>query len=71
MATSTENVSDYTDGTAAPPDATQNLTIIGQQNYQTMLTILNNLATHNHIFYDDYTTVCDCQCDCNCSRGTL
>lgn len=71
MAQNSETVTDYADGTQPPADATKDVTIIGQQNYQTMLTILNNLATHNHIFYDDYTTVCDCQCQCNCNRGTL
>jgi len=39
--------------------------------FQQMLTVLESLATHNHIFYDDYTTVCDCQCQCDCHRGTL
>ena len=71
MATNTENVSDYVDSNQPPADATKDVTIIGQQNYQTMLTILQNLSTHNHIFYDDYTTVCDCQCQCNCNRGTV
>lgn len=39
--------------------------------YRQMLDILEELASHNHIFYDDYTTVCECQCQCACSRGTL
>mgnify|MGYP006271545207 CR=1 FL=1 len=45
--------------------------IISAATFQSMLNVLNELANHNHIFYDDYTTVCDCQCDCACSRGTL
>lgn len=39
--------------------------------YQEMLTILNDLVTHTHIFYDDYTTNCNCNCNTNCSRGIL
>jgi hypothetical protein len=39
--------------------------------YRQMLDILESLASHNHIFYDDYNTVCECQCQCACSRGTL
>jgi hypothetical protein len=39
--------------------------------FTTMLSVLSQLTSHNHVFYDDYTTVCDCQCDCDCSRGTL
>jgi len=39
--------------------------------YRQMLDVLEALASHNHIFYDDYATVCECQCQCACSRGTL
>lgn len=39
--------------------------------YLQMIDVLESLASHNHIFYDDYTTVCECQCQCACSRGTL
>jgi hypothetical protein len=39
--------------------------------YRQMLDVLEQLASHNHIFYDDYTTVCECQCACACGRGTL
>jgi len=39
--------------------------------FRNMLSVLESLASHNHIFYDDYTTVCECQCQCDCSRGTL
>ena len=39
--------------------------------FNDMLDVLEDLAGHNHIFYDDYTTVCECQCQCACSRGTL
>jgi hypothetical protein len=36
-----------------------------------MLNVLENLQSHNHIFFDDYTTVCECQCQCQCGRGTV
>lgn len=39
--------------------------------FQQMLNVLNDLVSHNHTFYDDYTTVCECQCACDCGRGTL
>lgn len=39
--------------------------------FRDMLTILEGLQNHNHIFYDDYTTVCECQCQCQCGRGTV
>lgn len=39
--------------------------------YQSMLNVLNELVSHTHIFYDDYSTACNCNCNCNCSRGIL
>jgi hypothetical protein len=39
--------------------------------FQNMLSILNELVSHTHIFYDDYSTACNCNCNCNCSRGIL
>jgi hypothetical protein len=36
-----------------------------------MAGVLQDLLSHNHTFYDDYTTVCECQCQCDCTRGTL
>lgn len=39
--------------------------------YRSMLDVLEDLITHDHIFYDDYTTVCECQCQCACNRGTI
>ena len=39
--------------------------------FRAMIDVLEDLAGHNHIFYDDYTTVCECQCQCACSRGTI
>lgn len=44
---------------------------ISADTFRQMLDVLENLASHNHIFYDDYNTVCECQCQCACSRGTL
>lgn len=44
---------------------------ISADTFRDMLDVLEDLAGHNHIFYDDYTTVCECQCQCACSRGTL
>jgi hypothetical protein len=38
--------------------------------YIQMLDVLEDLIGHNHTFYDDYTTVCDCQCQCGGGRGT-
>jgi hypothetical protein len=35
-----------------------------------MLNILENLTDHTHIFYDDYTSVCNCACQCQCGRGS-
>lgn len=39
--------------------------------YIQMLNILDELVSHTHIFYDDYTTACNCNCDCDCTRGIL
>ena len=36
-----------------------------------MLTILDNLTDHTHVFYDDYSTNCNCNCNCACGRGSL
>lgn len=76
MATySNEYLSNYTGPTPSPDVAYTGSagggTLITAQNYKNMANILNNLASHNHVFYDDYTTVCDCQCQCNCNRGTV
>lgn len=29
-----------------------------------MIEVLEELSSHSHIFYDDYSTVCQCQCQC-------
>ena len=63
--------------TSATLDVTTSTTAKGQGqqiaaiDFTTMLSVLSQLTNHNHVFYDDYTTVCDCQCQCDCSRGTL
>jgi hypothetical protein len=36
-----------------------------------MVDILEELASHTHIFYDDYSTVCQCQCQCGGGRGVV
>ena len=46
-------------------------TEITQQTFQEMLAILNELVSHTHIFYDDYSTACNCNCNCACTRGSL
>jgi hypothetical protein len=57
-----------TDTTVAAKAAGENITA---DTYRQMLDVLEALASHNHIFYDDYNTVCECQCQCACSRGTV
>jgi len=37
--------------------------------FQDMVEILRQMRRHTHQYFDDYTTVCECQCQCN--RGTL
>ena len=37
--------------------------------FRQMLNILKDMRNHTHQYFDDYTTVCQCQC--NCQRGTL
>lgn len=44
---------------------------IKASHFAEMISVLENLATHSHVFYDDYTTVCECQCQCACNRGIL
>jgi len=64
-----ENTSTTEVGTAVPAKAAgDNITA---DTYRQMLDVLEALASHNHIFYDDYNTVCECQCQFACSRGTL
>jgi hypothetical protein len=55
----------------AVPAATSAGNVITAASLAQMAGVLQDLLTHNHTFYDDYTTVCECQCDCACSRGTL
>lgn len=70
MATSNENVSNSGSNSPVPPAVAAGDPISATA-FQQMLTVLSDLAAHNHIFYDDYTTVCECQCQCACNRGTL
>lgn len=66
----TENLSTVTTATTVPNNKAINDTITADT-FKQMLDVLEQLASHNHIFYDDYTTVCECQCQCQCSRGTF
>jgi hypothetical protein len=64
-----ENTSTVDVGSDVPAKAAgDNITA---DTYRQMLDVLEALASHNHIFYDDYNTVCECQCQCACSRGTV
>jgi hypothetical protein len=64
-----ENTSTATVGSEVSAKATNDT--VTADTYRQMLDVLEALASHNHIFYDDYNTVCECQCQCACSRGTL
>jgi hypothetical protein len=64
-----ENTSQY--DVALDPNSKTSGDPISADTFRQMIDVLENLASHSHIFYDDYTTVCDCQCQCDCSRGTL
>ena len=37
--------------------------------YNQMVSILEELTDHTHVYYDDYSTACNCNCACN--RGTI
>jgi hypothetical protein len=58
-----------TTGRSAPANKAANQAITANT-YIQMLDVLEDLIGHNHTFYDDYTTVCDCQCQCGGGRGT-
>ena len=45
--------------------------LITTETFKQMLDVLESMQAHSHVFYDDYTTVCECQCQCQCSRGTF
>ena len=70
MATNNENTSTKTVDAPAVAEKSTGDTI-SADTFRDMLDVLEDLADHNHIFYDDYTTVCECQCQCACSRGTI
>lgn len=59
--------------TTVAPDATPVSTgqEIDEQTFKDMLAVLNELVSHTHIFYDDYSTACNCNCNCACTRGIL
>jgi hypothetical protein len=64
-----ENTSQADVGSDVPAKAADDT--ISADTFRQMLDVLEGLASHNHIFYDDYNTVCECQCQCACSRGTV
>lgn len=65
-----ENTSTSTTAATGPSDTSTGSTISAAK-YKEMVDVLEDLISHNHSFYDDYTTVCDCQCQCDCGRGSL
>lgn len=66
----TENLSTANTSTSAPASKNAGDTI-SADTFRQMIDVLDNLASHSHIFYDDYATVCECQCQCDCGRGTV
>lgn len=70
MATSSELTTSVS-VSATGASNTSNGSVISATTFNQMIDVLESLANHNHIFYDDYTTVCQCQCQCACSRGTV
>jgi hypothetical protein len=64
-----ENTSQADVGSDVPAKAADDT--VSADTFRQMLDVLEGLASHNHIFYDDYNTVCECQCQCACSRGTV
>ena len=70
MSDSIENLSSYTLSNAGAANVSTSNTIT-TTTFTQMIDVLEALANHNHIFYDDYTTVCQCQCQCACNRGTV
>jgi hypothetical protein len=65
-----ENTSQFDTGIATPAEKTAGDTV-SADTFRQMLDVLESLASHSHIFYDDYNTVCECQCACACGRGTV
>ncbi len=64
-------------GKPIPPSATPPLDnrMQGEQitaaKMNELVSKLEELLNHTHIFFDDYGTACNCNCNCNCTRGTL
>jgi len=65
-----EDVSIFTTGSTIPAQKAPGDTV-SADTFRQMLDVLESLASHSHIFYDDYNTVCECQCACACGRGTV
>ena len=66
-----ENISPATGITVPSITSTATGDVIKASHFTEMISVLENLVNHSHIFYDDYTTVCECQCQCACNRGIL
>ena len=46
--------------------------IVEDEVFKEMLSVLNDLTGHTHVFYDDYSTACNCNCNCTCCvRGMV
>lgn len=71
MPSSNENTSNTTPSAAPGVTTVAVGDKITAQKMQDMVTVLENLLNHTHVFYDDYGTACNCNCNCNCTRGSL
>lgn len=65
-----ENLSTKTTTTAAVTNVIAGHTV-SAATFQQMLSILNELASHTHIMYDDYSTACNCNCAAGIFGGTF
>lgn len=72
-------MADTTDETGAPIPASATAVLtnanagdkITKEKMNELVSKLDELLNHTHIFFDDYGTACNCNCNCNCTRGTL
>ena len=71
MATYSTHDSSANSAVRAVPSTKATGDVISADTLAQMAGVLSDLLSHNHTFYDDYTTVCECQCQCDCTRGTL
>lgn len=66
MATENTTTKDTSAGTVANKSSGNT---ISADAYNQMVSILEELTDHTHVYYDDYSTACNCNCACN--RGTI